>query len=356
MITYEEIYRRMKEKYAELSGAVPDDVSDIALRLRVLGGEIYSSLVNAEWIKRQMFADTAEGEYLDRHAESRGLLRRGAGFTSGEVTFSLSQPAVADVEVPKGTIVATSGEAPLRFETLFAVVIGQGETEATAFVRALEGGRAYNVKAGEIRIMVTSPAGVDSVSNRKSFSGGTDTESDEALRQRIIDSFKLVSNGTNCAYYKNSALSVEGVSGAGVVPRARGAGTVDVYISADGTAVSDETLQNTQNTLSKLREVNVDVLVKKAEAAYTSLYIRLDVKDGFEFSVVKDRCIAEINDYVASRGVAGSVILTEAGERIFHIEGVKEYCFVPSINADLRCGENQYPVLKTLVITEGVVA
>ena len=68
MRTYEEILNSMKEKYENLTGSVVCEESDIGIRMRVLGGEIYSALQNAEWLKRQMFPDTAEGDYLEEHA------------------------------------------------------------------------------------------------------------------------------------------------------------------------------------------------------------------------------------------------------------------------------------------------
>ena len=43
MKTYDEIYRSMAEKYAELTSVMPDENSDLGIRLRVLAGEIYSS-------------------------------------------------------------------------------------------------------------------------------------------------------------------------------------------------------------------------------------------------------------------------------------------------------------------------
>ena len=50
--SYESIYERMKAKYEELSGADFDEGSDIAIRLRVLAGEIFNAQSGMEWGKR----------------------------------------------------------------------------------------------------------------------------------------------------------------------------------------------------------------------------------------------------------------------------------------------------------------
>ena len=55
MVTYDEIYQRMRAEYIAQGGAEFDEASDIAIRMRVLAGEIYNAYTNAEWLKKQMF-------------------------------------------------------------------------------------------------------------------------------------------------------------------------------------------------------------------------------------------------------------------------------------------------------------
>ena len=69
MESYDSILKRMEDAYEEKSGCRPEAVSDIGLRLRVLAGEIYRAQEQVAWLKRQAFPQTAEGEYLDRHAQ-----------------------------------------------------------------------------------------------------------------------------------------------------------------------------------------------------------------------------------------------------------------------------------------------
>ena len=69
MDSYESILSGMKEKYTELSGKEIPEGSDIDIRMKVLAGEIFNNEVNLDYIKRQMFASTATGEYLDLHGK-----------------------------------------------------------------------------------------------------------------------------------------------------------------------------------------------------------------------------------------------------------------------------------------------
>ncbi len=354
METYNSILERMKNKYRELSGNTPAENSDISVRLSVLAGEIYSSLVNMEWLKRQMFASTAQGEYLDYHAQERGIERRSASYAFGSVIFSVTEPAVTEINIPAGVVVATQEENPLRFETTESVVIPVGATSAHAQVKALDTGRKYNVSAGKITVMVTPASGVEKVTNPDPCVSGTDTESDESLRQRIIESYKFASNGTNCAYYKTLSTQVEGVAGAGVIPKGRGVGTVDVYISGEGTEVSDEVLEQVQQKLQEMREVNVDVKVYVAEGENVDMLIYLDVVDGYEFDEVKSRCLKAVEDYICSRGVGGSVLLNHIVDVLYHLEGVRDFYIPSGSNFNIRCAENKFPVVGNIRFIEGV--
>ena len=92
MDSYNDILNRMKEEYFRLSNNKVQDLSDIDIRMRVLAGEIYKDEVNLEFIKNQMFAKTAVGEYLDLHASDRGLTRKESVKATGKVKFYITLP------------------------------------------------------------------------------------------------------------------------------------------------------------------------------------------------------------------------------------------------------------------------
>ena len=75
-ITYESVLKDMLAAYEAETGFVPDEASDISIRLRVLASQIHSAAETGKWLLRQMFFSTAEGEFLDRHAELHLQLRQ----------------------------------------------------------------------------------------------------------------------------------------------------------------------------------------------------------------------------------------------------------------------------------------
>ena len=46
----------MKNRYEQESETEIDEKSDVAIRLKVLAGEIYNARVNFEWLKNQMLS------------------------------------------------------------------------------------------------------------------------------------------------------------------------------------------------------------------------------------------------------------------------------------------------------------
>ncbi len=315
----------MKNQYADAAGFIPDEASDISIRLKLLAGEIFSCQMNLEYIKNQMFLKTATGECLDSHGADRGLVRKMAQKAAGRVTFSLPAASLSAITIPAGTAVATSGGEPLIFYTDSQCKLLTGQTAVTIGCTAQQGGSRFNVQAGEISVISTPVESGLSVINQEAFSGGTDAEGDDEFRRRICDSIINVSNGSNAAYYKKLAMSVDGVYSAGVVPLARGAGTVDVYICKNSSAADSGLVSAVQNLLDEKREINTDVLVKSAQPLSVSIVAQIQVADGYSFDSVSDQCRGKIKDYINSSGIGGKILIAEIGRLIFETPGVTNY-------------------------------
>lgn len=351
MESYDTILQRMTERYEELQGMTISNESDMMLRLRTLAGEIFKQQVNMDFLKRQMFPSTATGEYLDKHAAERGLVRKEAQKASGYVYFFPEDGVTEDVVIPKGTVVCTYTTLK-RFETDVEAVLKQGEERVMVHVTAAEAGAGSNTNGGTITVLVTPIAGIKRVYAGATISNGVDEESDESLRERIFDSFQNISNGTNAAYYKSAAMSVSGVCSAGVVPRARGNGTVDVYVAGNGAAVDSETLQKVQSVLDEARELNVDVKAKNASKVYANFYVQITPKTGYAFDEVKEAVTKAAEEYVESLGVGNDLLVSKLGDVIFHTEGVEDYRFHELYGSDITVSQSQYASLDTLTVKE----
>ncbi len=353
MSSYEEILSLMKEKYEQLSGATLSEQSDIMIRLKVLSGELYNNYSAQEFVKRQMFVSSASGEYIDKHALSRGLYRKEATKAVGEVTFSVSTAPISDIVIEKGTVVSTAGEGAVSFVTDETVTIYAGKRNVTVTVTAIDGGDDYNVASGTVTVLVTPTSGVTSVTNAKAMKGGLDRESDDELRERVLNSYRDIPNSTNAAYYKRLALSVKGVYSASVVGGARGAGTLNVYVAGKlNSPVTKDIVEEVQVLVDKNRELNVDIEVIYAVKLAVSFTLSLTVKEGYSFDDVKAQVESKVSEYIESLGVSKEVLLCELGEVIYHVDGVKNYEFNDAFCGDVYPRVNEYCVLSALEISE----
>jgi uncharacterized phage protein gp47/JayE len=341
----------MKASYSAYAGFTPAEESDIMIRLRVLAGEIYQEQANADYIKRQLFPMTAEGEYLDRHAAERGLTRRAATTASGRVLFYPEEETHGDIMIPAGTVVATY-TGMRRFVTDSDAILHSSDSQVLVNVTAEAPGAAYNARGGTITVIVTPVLGIGRVYNGSVFNNGADEESDDELRARVIDSYVNVSNGANAAYYRRLALSVEGVYSASVVGRGRGNGTVDVYISGRGSEVPATVKNRVQELLDEYRELNTDVLARDPEEMDITLYIQLSVVPGYSFSTVSAEVQSAVEDYIDALGIGQDVLLSKIGEVIYHIEGVQDFRFVESYGSDTLIPANCYPVADNIIVRE----
>ncbi len=254
------IYERMRTVFAEETGFVPNDGCDMMVRLYALAAEVQSLLAQADWVLDQSFPQTAQGQYLDYHAETRALTRLPAAKAAGVLRFSAPSAAVTDYEIEAGSVAMTTGG--VRFETTEKATLQKGETYVDVPARAVEAGANGNAIADAVHIMSVYPVGITQCTNPEAFSGGSGEESDEKLRERVMESYKRLPNGANAAFYEQEAMSFPNVAAAKAVGRARGIGTVDVYVSTHAGAPGEALLGEIEAALQKKREIAVDVEVK----------------------------------------------------------------------------------------------
>ena len=325
METYEAIYERMKERYEQECGAEFDSASDIAIRLRVLAGEIYNMQTSVEWLRRQLFPSTAAGTFLDRFAEQRGLARREAVKAHGNLRFSIGQARATPVTIPRGTTVNTNDENPVVVCTTEDAVIEAGRTWTVAPAEAEEAGYCGNIRSHSARVPVNVPAAVTSVTNTIAFHGGADSESDTSLRARILDSYVNRPNGMNAAYYIALAMSVDGIAKAGVVPRRRGAGTVDVFVAGHSGTVSSEKLAEVQALMNAERELNVDVQVGHAYSLAYDMHVAVTPKEGYTAEEVVALCTAAFEEYLAGIPMGSMLYLSMLGKYLLDTGCIVNY-------------------------------
>lgn len=189
------------------------------------------------WIARQIFPDTADSDYLERHAAMRGIYRRNPTTTTGKAVLT----GIAGSRIAAGMQIRAGNR---MYQVRFAGEIGASGIGRVR-ITALEAGAAANTreKAAE---MMAAPVGVSSDCT-VSAQGGTDGETDVSLLARLLEILRRPPAGGNKYDYRNWTLSVDGVTAAYVHPLRRGLGTVDVVITSENGLPSDETVKKVQD-------------------------------------------------------------------------------------------------------------
>ena len=347
-MTIDEIYGQMVEAFQKETGVTLAGDGDMAVRLYAVAAQIYALYVQADWVNRQCFPQTAQGEYLDKHAQLRGLVRRAAVAAEGILRFETDQAPSTDLTIPAGTVCMTAGL--VRFETTQEAVLQAGETMVETTAAAVEPGASGNVAAGTIRAMAVAPVGVSRCTNPEGFSGGLDEESDEELRERVLETFQRMPNGANAAFYEQSAMSFPQVAAAAVVSRPRGVGSVDVVVSTAAGVPDSELLEELQAYFEERREIAVDVLVRAPEVQDVDVTVQIQTAANRDGETVRQAVEQAVRSWFDGRQLGQSILRARLGQLIFDVDGVENYVLTAPA-ADVTVESDVLPMLKTLSVT-----
>lgn len=226
--TLTELRRQVAE---DIVTATP--VGGALLRQSVLGelGDVQAGLAHLhygylDWIALQSVPYTATEEFLEAWAGLVGIVRKAAVAAAGTVTFT----GTNGIDVPAGTEINRGDDAVFTVAATATVTGGS----VTVAVTAAAAGAAGNTDVGTTMTLATAIAGVQSTGAvATALDGGTDVESDESLRARMLLRYQNPPQGGAESDYVQWALAVAGVTRAWCAPIGMGAGTVVVYFMMD---------------------------------------------------------------------------------------------------------------------------
>lgn len=349
MKTIEEIYAQMLARFQAETGVETTGSSDLAVRFYAVAAQIYGLYVQGEWITRQCFPQSAQGEYLDLHAQLRGIERRGASTAQGVIRFLSDGPAPAALTIPAGTVCMTAGL--VRFETTEEGLLEEGSSTVDVPARALEPGESGNAAAGSILTMAVAPVGISGCVNPEAFSGGADAEEDEVLRQRVLETYRRMPNGANAAFYQQEALSFPQVAAAAVIPRSRGVGTVDVVVSTAQGTPGEDLLETLRAHFAQRREIAVEVEVRGPELETVDVSVAVAPAEGYTLQAAQEAARNAIRAWFDGTRLGQSVLRAKLTELAFSPQAVGN-CTVLSPAADVMARADTLPQLGNLSITE----
>ena len=205
--------------------------SNLGIMANVQAGLAYLMYGYLDWIAQQAVPITATGEFLEAWAAIKAKYRLAATNASGSVTFT----GTNGVSIPSGTTLVR-GDGQTYVTTASATIASGSATVPATGVPDPAGlvGAVQNTPLGSLMNLGTSIAGVNSSGIvSAAFTGGSDLESDTALRARMLLAYQNPSHGGDLADYESWAFDVAGVTRVWVLPSGFGPGTVVVYPMLD---------------------------------------------------------------------------------------------------------------------------
>ena len=246
----------------------------------------------------------ATGSYLDHLGALLGVTRLTPASASCTVKFTLSAPLTSTALIPQGTRL-TPGDN-LYFATSKALTIPAGETTASCIATCTTPGISGNgYLPGQVsRLVDVFPYAMAAV-NLTETAGGTDTESDEAFRERIHiapESFSSAGPVKSYEYYAKSANpDIIAVSVMG--PPDTQPGHVNIYpLMSGGVLPSDEVIAAVDASCSAddVRPDTDYVHVLKPQAITYNVNVKywIDAKNSSLAGNIKNAVELAVNDWV----------------------------------------------------------
>jgi len=278
---------------ANLPGAdalVPNSV--LRVLADVTAGVCHLTLQFVDWLALQLIPDTAEHEWLDRHGfiwlvnADGSTGRKLATLASGTVNFI---GEFGGVVVPRGTrltvggisIVGTVGT--LEYETLREIRTHSGQLPSPVEVRALDPGAFGNLPRDFSLSLATPIPGIVSA-RAVSVTGGTDDETDDELRHRVLHRIRMPPQGGAQHDYVQWALAVPGVTRAWASPLEMGMGTVTVRFMMDSLRANNDGFP-LPGDITAVREY----LDKMRPVAVKDFFVEAPIKQPINFQTWKLR-------------------------------------------------------------------
>lgn len=315
------------------------------------------------------FPEWAYGEYLDMHARAAGLSRKSATAASGKLKVT----GVEGTLIPKGFVFSTPATAVtsnVEYATLEDAVIPGDSEERTVYIdiQCTENGPVGNVPANSVTLMASPIGGIADITNEDAITGGTDDETDEDLRQRIMEHDKSNESSFvgNDADYKRWAKEIDGVGSVAVVPEWEGAGTGTVKLiimDANGDPANEKTLKDVYNHImspenrdKRLAPIGAILTVVTADSVDLTITAQITLEDDADIDSVTAAFKVGLSSYFDEAKQEGCVRYTRVGSVLSGTAGVADYkeLYINGTRNNVAIDVDDYPALKSVEFTKAV--
>ena len=323
-----------------------------------------------------IFPEWSYGEFLDAHAQVRGITRKEATAATGEITIT----GAANTVIPAGSIFSTvsmnNDDPSIDYATLSEATIPSSGT-VTVAAQCTQTGTIGNTGANTVVLVSSRLNGVTSVTNEEEFTGGTNVESDDALKVRIneYDTEQGESFTGNVSDYKRWATSVPGVGDATIVPANDDTGLVTIILTdSNGDPATEQLCTQVYNYImapddpdQRLAPINAYLSVIGPEAVKIGIKATVELVDEYTIEDVQEAFYAQVATYLQTAMEEREIKITRIAAALSATEGVNDFSALQigekrggtvdygTTNIALTSDELPMIELNDIVLTEGTV-
>lgn len=295
------------------------------------------------------FLSTSTANDLDNYAVFYGVERLAGSKPYVNYDFSLAEPLTQDIVIP-ANLTLTDENSIYEAKLLSALTIFAGEIKSTGVVELQIEISSSDVKT---EIITTPLPFVLSAAATDIFSNGSNVESDEEFRARILLSLADKSTAGSEETYKSFTFRAdERIEDVAIVSEA--AGTVNVYYYS---SLADD-LMSTRiiDMLNKkeVRPLTDNVVVNKATEISFHVVAELKILPNQETATVYSNAAASLIDGLKSLKQIGTDITLSEINQFLKVDGVKEVVITsPAANVEItdsEIGVNSVPTITYTII------
>lgn len=201
------IEQRLKAKNHLAQDASIADNSKFGVILLEVAGLFHDAYGHIQYRSKQIHADTAEKEFLDRKASEIGIVRKLATAATGTVDFT----GTDGTSISLGTRLQAAAAPGVIYKTLADATIVVGA--ATAAIAADTTGIIGNLNAGDPMTLVVPIEGInpDVLVSPAGMTAGVDSENDDQLLDRYLFRKRNPPRGGKNSDYVNWMREVPGI-------------------------------------------------------------------------------------------------------------------------------------------------
>ena len=295
-----EIEQAIYDSYAKITGRTLAKGDPVRLFLLFQADVIIRLLNKINYTGKQNLLKYSTGENLDNLAANAWISRIPAGTAKTTLRVTLSAVRESATIIPEGTRVSPENSVYFATDNDLIIPAGVISKDVSATCTA-SGSLGNNYRAGEINKIVDPIAFVDTIINITMSEGGSDTESDESLRERVWEAPEALSVAGPAGAYKARTKAVSSAI-VDVNVSSPEPGVVDVVpLLTDGGIPQEELIKTINQALSAddIRPLTDKVQVIAPTVVSYDINASYYITDDADALQVKDNVAKAVQSFIS---------------------------------------------------------